>query len=143
MAGLYNARESLSSEKNSVKRSPEANLSSFKFNFLPKAVELVSVSSRAMTTTGTGVADFAVFGLNTSVLVSSKLLGVPLAACNASRHAAGDVCVACDTVAAGVIERPASLLVIASTPDMVVMEKDRVHAGGGEGLRILIWHVKP
>jgi hypothetical protein len=88
---MRNARESLSREKNSVNRSPEANRNSFKFNFFPNAVEFVSVSSRAMTTTGTGVAVFAVLGLNTSVLVSSKLLGVPLVACNASRHDAGDV----------------------------------------------------
>ena len=63
-------QESLSSWKNSVRRSGDAKRSSFRFNFLPKAPEFVSVSSRAITTTGTGVADFAVLGLNTSVLVS-------------------------------------------------------------------------
>ena len=133
------------SEKNSDNRSPVANRNSFRFNFFANAVEFVSVSSRATTTTGTGIADFAVFGLNTSVLVNSKLFGVLLAACNASRHDAGDVCDACETVAAAVIERPASLLEIASALDIVVMEKDRVHAGGGEGLRIfaMTWNLCP
>lgn len=55
--------ESLSREKNSVRRSAEANLSSFKFRAFPIAPELVSVASRAITTTGTGVAVFAVLGL--------------------------------------------------------------------------------
>ena len=52
-------------------RSSPANLSSFWLTLLPKAVEfLVSVSSLAITTIGTGVAVFAVLGLNMSVLVS-------------------------------------------------------------------------
>lgn len=56
-------REFLSREKNSVNRSSEARRNSFRLSFLPIAPELVSVSSRAITTTGTGVAVFAVFGL--------------------------------------------------------------------------------
>ena len=55
--------ESLSSEKNSVSRSSEAKRSSFKLSFLPRAAEFASVSSRAITTTGTGVAVLAVLGL--------------------------------------------------------------------------------
>lgn len=58
-----NIQEFLSSAKKSESRSSDANLSSFKLSFFPSADELVSVSSRAMTTTGTGVADFAVLGL--------------------------------------------------------------------------------
>lgn len=60
---MGDVRESLSSAKNSVNRSPAANRSSFKFNFFPIAPELVSVASRAMTTTGMGVAVLAVLGL--------------------------------------------------------------------------------
>ena len=61
-----NPREFLSSPKNSVRRSSEARRSSLILVFfLPRAEELVSVSSRAMTTTGSVVAILAVslFGL--------------------------------------------------------------------------------
>lgn len=63
--------ESLSSEKNSVKSSAGARRNSFKLSFLPNAPEFVSVSSRAITTTGTGVAVLAVLGLKTKVFTSS------------------------------------------------------------------------
>ena len=59
----YDVHESLSSEKNSVSRSSEAKRSSFELSFFPMAVEFMTVSSRAITTTGTGVTVFAVFGL--------------------------------------------------------------------------------
>lgn len=68
--GTDDLHESLSREKNSVRISSEASLSSLRLSFFPMAEELVSVSSRAMTTTGTVVADFAVFGLNTRVFIS-------------------------------------------------------------------------
>lgn len=58
-----NLHEFLSSEKNSVSRSSEAKRNSFKLSFFPIAAEFVSVSSRAITTTGMGVAVFAVLGL--------------------------------------------------------------------------------
>ena len=58
-----NVQEFLSSEKKSVSKSSEAKRSSFKLSLFPIAVEFVSVSSRAITTTGTGVAVFAVLGL--------------------------------------------------------------------------------
>ena len=44
-----------------------------------------------ITTTGMGVAVYAVFGLNTRVLISSKDFGVVEVAFKASRHVAGDV----------------------------------------------------
>jgi len=88
---MEDIREFLSSEKNSFKISSEASLSSFRFNFLPKAPEFVSVSSRATTTTGTTVAVFAVFGLNTSVLISSNDFGVEDVSFKVSRQVAGDV----------------------------------------------------
>jgi hypothetical protein len=53
----------LSRLKNSVRRSSEASLSSLRLRAFPMPDELVSVWSRATTTTGTGVAVFAVFGL--------------------------------------------------------------------------------
>ena len=92
-----NVRESLSNAKNTVYKSAEARRNSFKFNFFPSAAELISVSSRAITitTTGTGVADSAVLGLNTSVLVNSNESDALLeadAVAMASRHNAGEVC---------------------------------------------------
>lgn len=87
---FVHAREFLSREKNSVKRSSDANLSSFKFNFFPRAPELVSVPSRATTTTGMGVAAFAVLGLYTRVLMSSKDFGAVESATNSSFHVAGE-----------------------------------------------------
>lgn len=98
-------REFLSRAKNSFSKSSDASLSSFKFSFLPNAPELVSVSSRAITTTGTGVAVFAVFGLNTSVLISSKDFGASEVALRASRQVAGEVVSLCATLPDGVIER--------------------------------------
>lgn len=47
-------------------RSSDANRSSFRLRSLPIAPELVSVDSCAITRTGVGVADLAVFGLNRS-----------------------------------------------------------------------------
>ena len=88
-------RESLSREKNSDSRSSEAKRSSFRLSFLPSKDELVSVSSRATTTTGTGVALFAVLGLNTRTLSNSNSFGVLGTVCSASFHAAGDVAEAC------------------------------------------------
>ena len=102
-----NAREFLSSPKNSVRRSSEAKRSSLRLSFFPRAEELVSVSSRAMTTTGTGVAVFAVFGLYTRVLINSNDSGTELVASKASRQDAGELVSAWDTVAVGVIERDA------------------------------------
>ena len=75
MMMMGDARESLSREKNSDSRSSEARRSSFRLSFLPSEDELVSVSSRATTTTGTGVELFAVLGLNTRTLSSSNSLG--------------------------------------------------------------------
>ncbi len=93
------SREFLSKEKNSFSRSSLAKRSSFKFNFFPNAPEFVSVSSRAMTMTGTGVADLAVFGLKTRVLMSSNDSGVPVVELRASRQAAGESVSRCVTVA--------------------------------------------
>jgi hypothetical protein len=101
---MEDIREFLSSEKNSFKISSEASLSSFRFNFLPKAPEFVSVSSRATTTTGTTVAVFAVFGLNTSVLISSKDFGAEDVPCKVSRQVAGEVVSLWDTLPDGLIE---------------------------------------
>lgn len=118
-----NVRSSLSREKNSDSRSSEARRSSFRLSFLPSKDELVSVSSRVTTTTGTGVAVFAVLGLNTRTLSSSNSFGVPGAACNASFHAAADVADACLTVPEGVIDRAARAWVIDSSADMDWVEK--------------------
>ena len=60
---VAHAQEFLSSAKNSLSRSSDASRSSFKFSAFPMAPEFVSVSSRAMTTTGMVVAVLAVFGL--------------------------------------------------------------------------------
>jgi len=121
---MGNARESLSREKNSDSRSPEARRSSFRLSFLPSEDELVSVSSRATTTTGTGVALFAVLGLNTRTLSSSNSLGALVeAACSASFHAAGDVAGACSTVSEGAIDRAARPCVMESIFDMDWVEK--------------------
>lgn len=93
------SREFLSKEKKSFNRSSLAKRSSFKFNFFPNAPEFVSVSSRATTTTGTGVVDLAVFGLKTRVLMSSNDSGVLVVEVRASRHAAGESASRCVTVA--------------------------------------------
>lgn len=97
-----------------MSKSSEANLKSFNPNFLPKAPEITSVPSLAITTRGTGVAVFAVFGLYTIVLMSSKDPGTDGFPPRASRQAAGELAGACSTVAAGVIERPAKDFVIFS-----------------------------
>jgi hypothetical protein len=89
------SHESLSREKNSDNRSSEARRSSFKLSFLPNEDELVSVSSRATTTTGIGVALFAVLGLNTRTLSNSNSFGVLGTFRSASFHAVGDVAEAC------------------------------------------------
>jgi len=111
-------RESLSREKNSDSSSSEARRSSFRLSFFPSEDELVSVASRATTTTGTGVALFAVLGLNTSTLSSSNSFGALGVACSASLHAAGDVAGACSTTWEGVIERAAKACVVESSADM-------------------------
>lgn len=50
-----------------------------------------------MTITGTGVAVFAVLGLNTSVFISSKDAGDAGVAFSASSHVAGELVSLCDT----------------------------------------------
>ncbi len=97
------AREFLSRAKNSVRRSSEASLSSLWPRAFPMADELVSVSSRATTTTGTGVAVFAVFGLYTRVLISWKSLGDAGLAARASLHAWGEFACSWSRVAMGLI----------------------------------------
>lgn len=111
----------MSREKNSFSRSSEASLSSFRFSFLPKAPELVSVSSLAITTTGTTAAVFAVFGLNTSVLISSNDFGVEDVSFNVSRQVAGDVVSLWDTLADGFIASADRDWVIDCREDMVVV----------------------
>lgn len=61
------------------------------------AVELVSDASRAMRTTGTGVAVLAVLGLYTRVLISSKSAGALGEEVMAARHAAGEVVGSCES----------------------------------------------
>ena len=120
-----NVREFLSTEKNSLRRSSDASLSSLRFSFLPNALELVSVSSRAMTTTGTVVAVLAVLGLKTRVLMSSKDFGAEGEAIMASRQVAGEDVSACVMVAEGVMDRPARDWVIESIVFDDVEEKAR------------------
>src|ERR1700679_1351926 len=115
---MRNVRESLSREKNSDSRPSEARRSSFRLSFLPSKDELVSVLSRAITTTGTGVALFGVLGLNTRTLSNSNSFGVLGTLCSASLHVAGDVAEACWTVSEGVIERAARAWVIEAREDM-------------------------
>lgn len=86
-----NIRESLSREKNSARSSSEAKRSSFRFSFFASAEELISASSRAITTTGIGTADFAVLGLKTSVFNNTKSFGTDVFAFNASDQVAGEV----------------------------------------------------
>lgn len=105
-------REFLSRAKNSDNRSPEARRSSLRLSFLPNAPEAVSVSSRTITTTGTGAAFFAVLGLKTMVLISSKDFGDEVSADNASFQDAGEFVAAWEIVATGLIERAASAWVI-------------------------------
>ena len=100
-------REFLSRVKNSDNRSSEARRSSLRLSFFPNAPDAVSVSSRAITTTGTGIALFAVLGLKTMVLISSKDFGDEVSADNASLQDAGEFVAAWETVTAGLIERAA------------------------------------
>ena len=97
--------EFLSSEKKSLSKSSEAKRSSFKLSFFPIAVEFVSVSSRAITTTGTGATVFAVLGLKINVLIVSKDFGADPEAIRTSFHVAAELVSACKMVAVGLIER--------------------------------------
>ena len=101
-------REFLSRAKNSDNRSSEARRSSLRLSFLPNAPEAVSVSSRAITTTGTGVAFFAVLGLKTMVLINWKDFGEDVSADNASFQDAGEFVALWETAAVGLIERAIS-----------------------------------
>ena len=92
-----------------MSRSSDASRSSFKFSFFPIAPEFVSVSSLAMTTTGTGVAVLAVLGLYTSVLMSSNEAGADPEASRASFQLAGDVVSTCVMDAVGFMDSAASL----------------------------------
>jgi len=120
-----NIREFLSNEKNSVSKSSEANRSSFKLSFFPMAPELVSVSLRAITTTGTAVAVFAVFGLYTKVLMSSNDFGADPEAVRASFHSAGELVSAWVTVAVGFMARAFSFSVSSETEDIVCCERKK------------------
>ena len=91
-----------------MSKSSEARRSSFKFNFFPIAPEFVSVSSRAITTTGTGVAVFAVFGLYTRVFMSSKGAGADPEAIRVSFHVAGEVVSAWLRVVEGLMDKASS-----------------------------------
>ena len=66
--------------------------------------EGTSEPSRAIKNTGTGVAVFAVLGLYTRVLISSKPCGADPLASRASRQDCGELVGPCETVAAGVME---------------------------------------
>ena len=83
----------------------------------------VSVVSRAMTTTGTGVAPFAVLGLNTRTLSSSNSFEPRSAVCSASFHSVGDDVDACSTVSEGVMDRAARACVAESCVVMDWEEK--------------------
>lgn len=107
-----------------MRRSSDASLSSFRFSFLPNAPELVSVSSRAITTTGTVAAVLAVLGLKTMVLMSSKDVGAEGDAFMASRQLAGEDVSAWVTVAVGVMESPAKDWVMESMV-LVDVEEER------------------
>lgn len=87
---VEDSREFLSREKNSVKTSSEANLNSFKFNFLANAFDGVSVFSLAIRTKGTVVAFLAVLGLNTRVFIKSKDWGVEASGVRACLQASGE-----------------------------------------------------
>ena len=113
-----NLHESLSREKNSDSRSSEARRRSFRLRCLASEEELVSVVSRATTTTGTEVAPFAVLGLNTRNLSSSNSFGAPGAVCSAPFHSAGDDADACSTVLEGVMDRAARACVAESSVAM-------------------------
>ena len=82
---------------------------SFRSSFLAKDAELVSVSSRAMTTTGSdvAVAFLAALVLKTSILTSSKDFGDSGCAVKATRQEAGESVSLCSTDSAGLIERAA------------------------------------
>lgn len=115
---VENVREFLSSEKNSVKRSSEANLNSFRFNFLPRAPDEVSVLSLTITTIGIVVADFAVLGLNTSVFISSNDLGAEDSEANACLQVSGESVLVWDTEAAGLMDKAAKVWVMDSRDAM-------------------------
>ena len=125
----------MSNAKNSVNKSAGARRKSFKLNFLPKAVEFVSVSSRAMTTTGTGDAVLAVLGLKTSVFVSSNDFGAFSDAKSASRQAAGDVAAPWDT---SLVELIDSFDKFCNTVSMLEMLGDEYRRAciGGEWARV-------
>ena len=107
-----NIHESLSSAKNSFRRSSEASRKSLSLSSLLRATEFISVSSRATTTTGTGVAFLAVLGLKTRVFVSSKVWGADgFAVERLDRHFAGESETACDTTECGVTDNFESLVV--------------------------------
>lgn len=82
---------------------------SFRSSFFAKAPELVSVSSRAMTITGSDVAIafFAALVLKTSILISSKDFGDCGFAVKAARQEAGESVSLCTTDSVGLIERAA------------------------------------
>jgi hypothetical protein len=67
------------------------------------------------------VAVFAVFGLNTSVLISSKDFGAEDVAFKAARQVAGEVVSLWDTFADGFIDSSDRDLVIDSREDMAVV----------------------
>lgn len=91
---------------------------------MPNASELVSVSSRAITTTGMVIAVFAVFGLNTSVLMSSKDSGAEGAAVIASRQFVGEEVSACEINAEMVMDSSARDWMIDSIFGGVVEDKE-------------------
>lgn len=116
------SREFLSSAKNSFSRSSDARRRSFRFRTLPSAPEGTSDVSRVIKNTGTGVAVFAVLGLYTSVLVSSKGFGADELASRASRQVFGEFVGACETVAAGEMESFERACATASREAMVAGE---------------------
>lgn len=87
--------------------------------------ELVSVSSRAITTTGTAVAVFAVFGLYTKVLMSSNDFGADPEAVRASFHSAGELVSVWVTVAVGFMARPSSFAASSATDVIVCCERKK------------------
>lgn len=78
-----------------------------------------------MTTTGITVAVFAVFGLNTSVLINSKDFGAEEVACNASRQVAGDAVSLWDTLPKGIIDSRVRDWVMDPREDIVDIENGR------------------
>lgn len=129
------SRASLSTPKKEVRRSSGARRRSLRLSFFARAAELVSVSSLAITTTGTGDEFFAVLGLKTRVLMSLNEYGRKLSdAVSASFQAAGDEVALCLTSPLCGM-RSADSREITSATDMVEIARTTAKGGWRNDIR--------